>query len=427
MMPPVIIDRRRSPTNNSSSNRQRFIDRYKSKIRDSLKKSLNSRSIKDTSDQEVSLPVDDLSEPHFSHKKSEGTWEGVLPGNKEYQVGDKIDKPKNGRQSSRGKEGSSDTEIGSDEFSFVISYNEYLSLIFDDLELPDLDKLSQGILENFQNKRAGYSVTGAPTNLNIEKTAIAGLSRRLALKTPKSKEIAELRVMLATIDDTDENQQEKLEITQQIQQLTKRKNAIAYLDTVDLRYNNFVKIPKPITKAVMFCILDVSYSMGEREKTIAKKFFLLLYLFINRKYKNTEVVFIRHHTEASECNEEDFFTSKVNGGTIVSSSYKLMNEIIADRYNPNEYNIYISQVSDGDNSSSDFESVGALLTDTLMLSQFMAYLEISQPVENLFLYETSLWEALSSLSDSVSKKLLMQKIYHEKDIIQTFRNFFTKG
>jgi Uncharacterized conserved protein len=122
------------------------------------------------------------------------------------------------------------------------------------------------------------------------------------------------------------------EVEQEIDRLKARINRLPFLDTFDLKYNLLVKQPNPSSKAVMFCLMDVSGSMTQATKDIAKRFFILLYLFLKRNYDRIEVVFIRHHTSAREVDEEEFFYSRETGGTIVSSALKMMQEIMAERY-----------------------------------------------------------------------------------------------
>ena len=126
-----------------------------------------------------------------------------------------------------------------------------------------------------------------------------------------------------------------------------------FLDTNDLRYNLHVKRPVPTSQAVMFCLMDVSGSMDQQIKDMAKRFYLLLYMFLKRHYERTDIVFIRHHTVAKEVDEQEFFYSRETGGTVVSSALRLMKEVIDARYSPNEWNIYGAQASDGDNWNDD--------------------------------------------------------------------------
>ena len=422
---PIIIDRRKNPGKKNLSNRQRFLDRFKKQIREAAKKHITKRSISDTGEQEISIPGIGTDEPRFGHKQDSGDWDYVLPGNKDYVPGDHIDKPKSGSGGGRGTKGARG-QGGDDEFQFLLSYDEYLDLIFEDLELPDLIKKSEKQMTSVQKQRAGFTTAGLPSNLNIERTAMAGLSRRIALKYPKLKKIHELEAELENTTD----EERRAEITEEIRRLRVRSNAVGFLDNVDLRFNNYVAVPKPITQAVVFCILDVSFSMGEREKTIAKKFFILLHLFLQRRYKNIDVVFVRHHETAEECNEEEFFTKRESGGRVVSTAYDLCDRIIKERYKDN-WNVYLAQASDGDNVGDDGKSVRNKLGPILKKAQFMAYVEImrdygamNQLVGSLQ-GQSQLWGDLEDLQDEFDN-LSMEKLYNESSVLEVFRSFFLK-
>ena len=418
---PILIDRRKNPSKKNLSNRQRFIERFKGQIRDAARKHIGDRSITDNGDQEISIPGTGTDEPRFSHRQDSGEWDYVLPGNRDYIPGDTIDKPQSGNGGGRGNQGGKGK--GDDDFQFVLSYDEYLDIIFDDLELPDLIKASEKTITNHQMRRAGFTTAGVPSNLNIERTAIAGLGRRMALRNPKLARIRELEEQLENEKDPDK----KAKIVEEIQALKIRAKAVSFLDRVDLRYNNFVPQPRPITQAVMFCIMDVSYSMGEEEKIIAKKFFLLLHLFLRRRYKDIDVVFVRHHEEAEECDEDTFFTSRASGGTMVSTAYELVDNIIKHRYPPDNWNIYIAQASDGDNYSYDNTVARDFLESIAEVSQFMAYIEICRRQQDLFLmHATNLWEVLDAVKDQ-HPQIAMQKIYREGDVISVFRKFFERN
>jgi uncharacterized sporulation protein YeaH/YhbH (DUF444 family) len=419
-----IIDRR--PANNSDnkslSNHQRFMERAKHVIRDMAHKAMGKRSMDDKSDQSITVPSNDINEPRFTHSDSTGENDRILPGNKEFSAGDKIKKPKKGGGDGGSGDGdpSKDGE-STDDFKFVINYEEYLNLIFDDLELPDLIKKSQKSTVSFSRQRAGHSNYGNPSNLNIEKTMISGISRRIALKTPKLSKIAELLKELET--ETDEDRRKEIE--EEISVLRKRANAISFLDDVDLRYNNFKAVPKPQTSAVMFCVMDVSASMGEREKFIAKKFFLLLQLFLSRKYKGVEVVFIRHHETASECDETDFFTSQESGGTAASTAYALTEKIIQERYPAADWNIYVANVSDGDNFSSDTKECVDVITRLAPQIQYLTYLEVTKTgyYMEYYAHDSSLLSMFKDLSNKFSN-IAFGSVIDDNDIVIAFRKFF---
>ena len=170
-------------------------------------------------------------------------------------------------------------------------------------------------VERFELTRSGYTNDGNPAQMNLEKSMVNSLGRKIALKSPKLKKIKELEAQLETCKD----KERRVEIEEEISKLRIRANAISFVDPVDLRYNNFSKKPAPISQAVVFFIMDVSASMTEEHKDLAKRFFMLLNLFVSRKYKRVDCVFIRHHILATECTEEDFFNNKENGCLLYTS------------------------------------------------------------------------------------------------------------
>jgi uncharacterized sporulation protein YeaH/YhbH (DUF444 family) len=144
-------------------------------------------------------------------------------------------------------------------------------------------------------------------------------------------------------------------------------------------------VPVPTSKAVMFCLMDVSGSMDEGRKDLSKRFFILLYLFLTRHYEKIDIVFIRHHTQAQEVDEENFFHARETGGTVVSSALVLMEEIIRARYSPSEWNIYGAQASDGDNWHHDSGRCRELLAEKILpLCRYYAYVQVAEEEQNLW-------------------------------------------
>ena len=169
----------------------------------------------------------------------------------------------------------------------------------------------------------------------------------------------------------------------------------------------------------MFCLMDVSGSMDQRTKDIAKRFFILLYLFLQRNYEKTEVVFIRHHSTAKEVDEQEFFYSRETGGTVVSSALKLMHEIIDERYPVNEWNIYGAQASDGDNWTNDSPICHDLLNDRLLpLLQYYCYIEITDRGHQ------ELWQFYKKLVETNPEGFAMRGIEDYADIYPVFRDLF---
>ena len=194
-----IVDRRLNPGGKSLANRQRFMRRAKAVIRKAVHESSGSRSIKDADKGgEVSLPTQSVHEPTFRRASKGGLREHLLPGNKEYVEGDTIPRPQGGGGGS-GSEGSPDGE-GQDDFRFALSQDEYVDLFLEDLELPDLAKRRVVDAEALDWFRAGYSVTGSPANLALNRTVRNSLSRRIAMRRPKADEISKLREEIETLE-----------------------------------------------------------------------------------------------------------------------------------------------------------------------------------------------------------------------------------
>ena len=416
-----FIDRRLNGRNKSAVNRQRFIRRYQQQLKKAVSDAVLKRSIQDIDKGEsVSIPTRDISEPVF-HQGKGGSREQVHPGNDQFITGDKVDRPQGGGGQGSGQGDASNQGEGQDDFIFEISKEEYLDLLFDGLELPNLEKNKLNKISEMKTFRAGYSADGVPANINIIRSLRQSLARRMALQVGKKKTVAELERELAELGRHPTQHYARIqELELEIAELKRRIAAVPFIDTFDLRFNNFVQRPIPSTQAVMFCIMDVSGSMDQATKDMAKRFYLLLYLFLTRTYKNVEVVFIRHHTQAKEVDEQEFFYSQETGGTIVSSALQLMKEVIDDRYSPDQWNIYAAQASDGDNWADDSPLCKKLLQDDIMsLVRYFAYIEITNRAHQ------TLWHEYESIARSFSN-FAMEHIRSVEDIYPVFRELFKK-
>lgn len=416
-----LIDRRLQGKNKSAVNRDRFLRRHKQQIREAVSRAVNGRSITDLENGEkISIPSKDLNEPSFGHAQG-GIWEVVRPGNEEYLQGDQIARPKRGGGGGgSGGAGNSD-ETGEDDFVFEISREEFMQYFFEDLALPNLVKKQLTAIPEFKTHRAGYTISGTPSNIHVLRSLRGALGRRIATGGASRKRLKETEEMLATVvHEQGEDASEARMLREDVRRLRTRIKQIPFLDPIDLRYSNRVRVPKPSTQAVMFCIMDVSGSMDQQKKDIAKRFFILLYLFLERQYERIDVVFIRHHTSASEVTEEDFFHSRESGGTVVSSALHLLHDIIAKRYAPSQWNIYAAQASDGDNWDSDSTVCRKLMAEKVLpLVQYFAYVEITQGEPQ------SLWREYSMLQEA-NPNFAMQKIGSPSHIYPVFRELFKK-
>ncbi|GAA3974135.1 YeaH/YhbH family protein [Allohahella marinimesophila] len=423
-----VVDRRLNGKNKSAVNRQRFLRRYKSHIRKAVTEAVNKRSITDIDRGErISIPTKDISEPLFRSGRG-GRRNVVHPGNKEYTQGDLIERPEGGSGQGQGQGKASDSGEGNDEFVFQISQEEFLDFMFEDLELPNLVQKQLKDTTKFKYVRAGYTSSGTPSKINIVRSLRGAYARRLALGGRTRGRIRELEAELETlkahpaIDDPVLKLKDRmLEVEAEIERLRKRVKAIPYIDEIDIRYNQHLKQPKPATSAVMFCLMDVSGSMSQNHKDIAKRFFILLYLFLQRNYEKIDVVFIRHHTSAKEVNEEEFFYSRETGGTIVSSALKLMAEIVEQRYPAQDWNIYAAQASDGDNWNDDSPRCSKLLAENILPRlQYYSYIEIT-PHEHQML-----WYEYEKIAAQFPGRFAIEQIGDASDIYPVFRKLFQK-
>lgn len=418
-----IIDRRLNAKNKSAVNRQRFLRRYRQQIQKAVSDAVNERSITDIDKGgKISIPARDITEPIIYHGQG-GYNERVLPGNKHFSEGDKIARPQGGEgQGAGGK--ASDSGEGIDDFSFTLSQEEFLDFMFDGLALPNLVKRQLTGLEEFKTVRGGIANEGQPGRINIVRSLRSANMRRMALTSGKRKQLQQLYAELAELEKTPEIDRDPLRYAELLEAIAKLERSISkvpWLDTFDLKYNLMIKQPVPRSKAVMFCIMDVSGSMDQATKDIAKRFFILLYLFLQRNYEKTEIVFIRHHTSAKEVDEDEFFHSRETGGTVVSSALRLMQEIIKNRYPPEQWNIYGAQASDGDNWGEDSDVCRDILVDELLPNcQYFSYIEITNNEHQ------ALWNIYETIQQQYPESFALQHIRGVGDIYPVFRELFHK-
>jgi uncharacterized protein len=432
-----IIDRRANGRRKSAGNQQRFLKRYKAQVREAVARAVAQRKIADTDrGGNVTIPSRDLNEPNFSLGPG-GRRERVLPGNKEFTTGDKIPRPQGGGGGGgSGKAG--DSGESDDAFTFALSREEFLEFFFEDMALPDLVKTQLAQIPQTKLRRGGFRSDGTPSNLSIMRTMRESLARRIALAAPYRAQLrdvderiaAERRRLAATTpvappvqDDVPASEPEDAALAVLLAERDRLLGRIArvpFIDEFDLRYNNRVQQPKPVSQAVMLCVMDVSGSMDENRKDLAKRFFILLHLFLTRHYERIEIVFIRHHTTAAVVDEEGFFHSRESGGTLVSSALELAVETIKERFPLDQWNVYVAQASDGDNWESDCPKCHELLVSELLPRvQYYCYIEIdaAQP--------QSLWEQFE-LARAGSRKLAMGRIMNRADVYPVLRELFAR-
>lgn len=425
---PIFIDRRLNPKDKSLGNRQRFLRRAREELKRSIRDQIRTGRIADAdAEHAVRMPERGTSEPSFNNARDSGRRQHILPGNRHFSAGDLIPKPGGGG----GGASSPGNKASEDDFRFVLSREEVLDLFFEDLELPDMVKLNLKEILAFKPRRAGFAATGSPTNINVGRTMRNSHGRRIALRRPKQVELDAILEEIAALEEAPssaDSRQRIAALREELDRLERRRRRIAYVDPVDIRFNRFDSRPVPNANAVMFCLMDVSGSMGEREKDLAKRFFVLLHLFLKRRYDRIEIVFIRHTHLAQEVDEETFFYNTQSGGTVVSTALEEMHRIIASRYPAHDWNIYAAQASDGDNFAGDSERCISLLNGELMrLCQYFAYVEIIDEREAHIFGSTengtSLWRAYNAI-DQKWPNFQMSRIATPADIYPVFRQLF---
>lgn len=442
-----IIDRRSNNYNKNKNvtDRKRFIDRVRDQVKDNVNLNIQKGKLGDLAKgDKIKVKVKDTKEPKFGQDPSTGINDTVIPGNQTFSKGDKIAKPQKDGGSGSGKKGSLDEDT-TDDIAFTLTREEFLDILFEDMELPDMVKKDIKGSTVTESQRRGFSTSGNPSNLDIVRSSKNAMGRRIALKRPGKKKLKELEKELEYLKQipfqqaepyvTDHFNKVKF-LEEKITKLKKRQAAIPYLDPIDVRYKRFDRIPKPISNAVMFCLMDVSGSMGDREKDIAKRFFLLLYLFLQKKYEAVDLVFIRHTTHAEEVSEEQFFYEPLSGGTQISSGLKLITEIIKERYDLTKTNIYLSQASDGGNYDDDNEECRKLIEEELIDKlQYFAYIEIVDMQQEEYLAargwnerdwrNTDLWKMYDKISEKY-RHFNIKQIRDKSEIFMVLKDLFSK-
>ncbi len=418
-----IVDRRLNPKSKSLGNRQRFVRRAKADIREAVKDALKKRKVSDVEGSEqIKIRAKSVREPSFQHSRNGGNRDYVLPGNKNYRVGDEIPKPQGGGGGGGGGKASADGE-GQDDFVFTLTKDEFLEIFFEDLKLPNLVKQRIKDLKNPIPQRAGYTTDGPPAKLNRVRTLRRSLARRIALKRPKSEDVLRLEEEIAWAEQQDPRDEIRIaEMKARLERMLRLRRTIAYVDPLDLQFNRTERVPRPATQAVMFCLMDASASMTEGLKDLAKRFFMLLHVFLSRHYHEVDIVFIRHTSTAAEVDEDTFFRGVETGGTVISTALEEMDRIVQERYSPEDWNIYAAQASDGDNIPDDMGHCLDLVRDSLLpVCQYFAYIEVSEYTGP---GETVVWHSYKEIAAEFPH-FAMRRVTNPGEIYPVFRELFS--
>ncbi len=419
-----IIDRRPNPHGKNLENRQRVIARARAAVARATRDAVSEGTLRDAGkDQAVTIPSDSLHEPSFHTVFSTGQRQIVLSGNKEFSTGDRLKRPERQSGQGGGAGNGQGGDEGEDGFRFVLTRDEFLDLFFEDLELPDLVKNQIVATETMSPVRAGIAVDGSPSQIDMGRTMRQSMARRIGLRRPKPPEVLALEAEVFALEQSGRDPAKLAVLQAELDLAMRRLARVPWIDPVDLRYRRYTMVPKPSARAVMFCLMDVSGSMSEQMKDLAKRFFLLLHVFLERRYKRVEIVFIRHTEVAEEVDEQTFFNDPRSGGTVVSTALAELMRIQKARFPSDSWNIYAAQASDGDSSSGDTQkAVGMLENDILPIVQHFAYIEVAASAA-LIRGQTDLWRGYEPLAQR-APRLAMRRVADKGEIFPVFRDLF---
>ncbi len=359
--------------------------RHKEKIREAIKKNLadivsEENIIMSDGKKQIRVPIRSLDQYRFRFDPGRQTRSGQ--GNGKSKVGDVIAQdPQQGQGPGKGK-GDAGQDPGAEYYEAEVSVDELATLIFEDLSLPNLEEKRQAEMETETIRFTDVRKKGPMGNLDKKRTILENLKRNAAQGDPTFHDI---------------------------------KND-------DLRFKVWEPTIRYESNAVVLAMMDVSGSMGEFEKYIARSFYFWMVRFLRTKYTNVKIVFISHHTEAKEVTEDEFFHRGESGGTQVSSAYELALQIIKERYNPADWNIYPFHFSDGDNLPWDNDRCVQLVEELMKLCNIFGYGEIREA------HYRSPSTLMSSFSKITNKKFVAVTIGDKREVYPALRKFFsTRG
>ena len=271
----------------------------------------------------------------------------VLPGNKKFIEGDNLPRSGEGGGGKGPSAGEGDSE---DAFRFVLTRDEFVDLFLDDLELPDLAKRKIAQTESEGIQRAGYTTSGSPANISVSRTMRLALARRIALRRPRRRRSRSWRRRSRRAPTRPARC-----CLREIEALKAKTKRIPFIDPIDIRYRRFEKVPKPVAQAVMFCLMDVSGSMSEHMKDLAKRFYMLLYVFLKRRYRMSRSSSSAIPTAPRRWTRRRSSTVRPRAARWSPARSRPCTRSSRERFNPADWNIYAAQASDGDNSIADGE------------------------------------------------------------------------
>ena len=381
-----IFKEHKTHADRSASDRRRHRDKIERAIKEGIHDIVAEESIiGQDGKKKIKIPVRGIKEYRFIYGENQKV--GSAQG-QDVKRGQKIGKRK---QEAQGNGNQPGNEAGEEYYEVEVTLEELADYLFDSLSLPDLEKKQLKQIMSQKIKRHGYRDKGIRPRLDKKETVKKMLKRRSVAKRAGKYNPEE-----------DES--------------------FAFNEK-DLKYKHFKNSVKHHSNAVIFFLMDISGSMTQTKKYLARSFFFLLYHFVRSKYENTELVFVAHDTEAYEVNEDQFFKRGSGGGTIVSSGLSMVNNIMMKRYHPDNWNVYVFQCTDGDNWPGDNENVASLLQTMKPRCQLFGYCEVD-PEEDRLKWshdESELTKLYKNLQDSNCKAVTLSL---PQDIWPAFKTFF---
>jgi sporulation protein YhbH len=380
----------------AASDRARHRQKIDKAIKESIRDVVAEESIIGQSGKKkIRIPVKGIKEHRFLYGSNQENKKVGSAQGKEIKEGQRIGHRRKKQQNSQGQNKPGD-KPGEEMYEIEMSLEELAGYLFNDLELPELEKKNFKFTTQEKMKRKGKRPYGIRPRLSKKETIKQKIKRKKAA------------IKAGTYDP-------------------KSGERFGFHES-DLRYKHIAPVTKENTAAVVFFVMDVSGSMTKSKKFLARSFFFLLYQFLNHKYSSIDVVFVSHTAEAHEVNEEQFFTQVPNGGTLVSTGLKKVEEIIEKRYHPNNWNIYTFYCGDGDNWAIDNKETLEAFRRLKEINQIMCYTEIGKLHDyreySLFAGGTpdkKLWDWTKIIEDKNFKRIRLED---NSDIWSSFRKLF---
>ena len=437
----IFVDRRQTGRGKSLNNRNKLLKRVKDSIKNAKPEDIDAGGVGHAATPQggnvytnpVKVARTALSEPTFHYDSNAGEQEIVLIGNDHWLKGDEFPV---GRSEGDGTgNGAGPGEEGEDDFIINISRAEFFNVFFEDCELPDLKETHEKDLPEHVMQRAGFQKTGNSSQLAVPRSYKYSKARRLAITKDSREKIKELEAELEVLMDPNHEHAIGVKewalrcqvITEQIYELKAHVASRTVFEDIDLRFRKSERVQVKASEAVLGMLMDVSGSMDEDKKRMARKLFSLQYAFIMRKYPQTDLIFIAHTDEPHEMSEEEFFTTRLSGGTVVSPAWALFHQIIKERYDANQTNIYVSYAGDGDNWDHDNANVIDEIEGKGLLAKLRhcVYIQVGQSIAASFSGGYGLWQVMTSLANT-HKKMAVIKLADESEVFDAFKNLYGK-